>query len=268
MELPPLGPDPRAIRLLKVRRDARQGYISCVSHHYTLSEPDTDPILSLRHIFSESEPYPISYNPMSYVALSYVWGTESNTLRILLNDTPLMIRPNLYLFLQYITSARDQFARELRDSFLWIDALCIDQQSNDDKDKQVPLMGLIFSEARFVIGWLWSATSAMGSDDPNSQAVRSLVAEIAKDRQDVNLADYSSYYHSNHDAELQAWFKARARLEERAEDGMFSAALIRLTEHAYWSRLWVVQEIDLAQHLLILWEGEIFLGRNCNTSYM
>ena len=38
----------------------------------------------------------------------------------------------------------------------WIDAICIDQQSIGEKNKQVRLMGEIYSSAKLVVSWLGS----------------------------------------------------------------------------------------------------------------
>lgn len=44
--------------------------------------------------------------------------------------------------------------------YLWIDAICLNQEDDIEKSEQIPLMGQIYSQARKVIFWL-----GMGSDD-------------------------------------------------------------------------------------------------------
>jgi hypothetical protein len=43
---------------------------------------------------------------------------------------------------------------DLQSQLLWIDALCIDQESIVERQHQVRQMGLIFSAAKAVASWL------------------------------------------------------------------------------------------------------------------
>jgi hypothetical protein len=56
-------------------------------------------------------------------------------------------------------------AAQKSDKYFWIDAICIDQNDKNDKNKQVPLMGDIYSSAIQVIAWLWSPS------DDSDQAI-------------------------------------------------------------------------------------------------
>ncbi|KAF4943498.1 hypothetical protein FGADI_13374 [Fusarium gaditjirri] len=88
------------------------------------------------------------HTPCDYICLSYVWGTGSQT--------------------QYTTKTRDQLSkpggldnvelpqtildaikvtRELGIRYIWIDALCIMQDDNDDKAKIISNMGGIYANA-------------------------------------------------------------------------------------------------------------------------
>jgi len=44
---------------------------------------------------------------------------------------------------------------------LWIDAVCINQHSDDEKNHQIPLMRCIFSQAHMVLGWLGEAPEGL-----------------------------------------------------------------------------------------------------------
>jgi len=56
----------------------------------------------------------------------------------------LLITRNLFGCLRVLTS----------NNYLWIDALCINQSDNVEREIQVPLMGSIYTNARHVIVWL------------------------------------------------------------------------------------------------------------------
>ncbi|KAF1818395.1 HET-domain-containing protein [Dissoconium aciculare CBS 342.82] len=82
-----------------------------------------------------------------YTALSYYWGDAGPAHEVLVEGHPVKI-----------TSTVDQMLRHLRQVHrpitLWLDQLCIDQESNADKSIQVRLMGSIYSKAENTIIWL------------------------------------------------------------------------------------------------------------------
>ena len=90
-------------------------------------------------------------NP-KYIALSYVWDQGEPTHSIKMYTAghyagELCIRPDLYAAMT-----------QLRDSesviFLWIDAICINQASIQEKNQQVPLMAVVYRRAEHVCVWL------------------------------------------------------------------------------------------------------------------
>ncbi|KAK5309081.1 hypothetical protein LTR70_010619, partial [Exophiala xenobiotica] len=165
-----------------------------------------------------------------YIALSHVWGSHSATFAIMLDERPFWVRPNLYSFLLY-------GLEKFRDQDFWIDALCINQDDIKEKNQQIPLMGQVFSRASKVIGWLHGSFitapnySAGGQADPNVLGPM-LLATLIEDDPLMPL--------------------------ERCDNsrGIMSATLMRLMEHEYWSRLWIVQELALARRVVFLWEGQ------------
>jgi hypothetical protein len=77
---------------------------------------------------------------LSYTAVSYVWGAAEPTENILINGRPFTVRQNLWHLL-------DQLRRENYQGDLWIDAIAIDQSSDDERSHQVVMMGYIYSYA-------------------------------------------------------------------------------------------------------------------------
>ena len=90
---------------------------------------------------------PLAAGP-NFEALSYVWGegTKNKTIEIRgLGAVPLT--DNLFAALQALR--HEEMGR-----LLWIDALCIDQQNNEEKSWQVLFMKDIYAKATRVQIWL------------------------------------------------------------------------------------------------------------------
>jgi hypothetical protein len=81
--------------------------------------------------------YPID-RTVEYLALSYVWGKRSQ--KCFSVGSKVEIVP---------ATIRDAIAvtRSLRMQFLWVDSVCIDQKSHDDKPEQIMLMSAIYRGA-------------------------------------------------------------------------------------------------------------------------
>ncbi|KAF6825064.1 hypothetical protein CPLU01_10517 [Colletotrichum plurivorum] len=77
-----------------------------------------------------------------YRALSYVWGEPrpSSTYTAIVNDAIVPVTENLYLAFRRVRG-HAAFA----DTALWVDALCIDQSSVEERGHQVGIMGEIYS---------------------------------------------------------------------------------------------------------------------------
>lgn len=73
-----------------------------------------------------------------YEAISYVWGSRTKSEEIICNGKPALITVNLSKALRQI-----RYASKRR--VLWADSLCIDQDSEDEKNQQVALMGKIYA---------------------------------------------------------------------------------------------------------------------------
>lgn len=107
--------------------------------------------------------------------------------------------------------------------WLWIDQLCIDQSSIDEKNHQVAQMGAIFSEAIEVLVWLGKGT------DGTEEAVRTAAYSV----QEYKRVDCTM-------SELQAFQK--------------------IVANRYWSRLWIIQEFVLARTVVIMSGSEQVSG--------
>jgi len=87
-----------------------------------------------------------------YEALSYTWGEEDATRTIELNHRSFRVRKNLYDALYHLRNNE-------KERVIWVDAICINQNDNDERSCQVSIMPSIYSRAQKVLVWLRLGTS-------------------------------------------------------------------------------------------------------------
>lgn len=162
-------------------------------------------------------------NAPKFTALSYVWGNPSETKPIILDGKPFAITVNLEAGLQVIR-------KRWRRSVLWIDAICINQKDDQEKNTQVPQMRRLYSEAPKALVWL-------GPSSPNSERFVSWAkAQVAKRRS----TSTASYY--------WAWLDIRAAISGAGKQKRDLAVLqllngyFELQSLSYWTRMWTFQE--------------------------
>jgi len=85
-----------------------------------------------------------------FAAFSYVWGRESHTDTIYIDGTEHRIKPNLAAGLRRFRARFRQDPRlRIRLISIWVDAICINQDSTEERNHQVPLMKSIFSGCEY-----------------------------------------------------------------------------------------------------------------------
>lgn len=91
----------------------------------------------------------LSSTTVLYNAISYTWGNPLACRPIVVDGHPRLIADNLHQFLQQASNIPGRLH-----SWLWIDALCIDQTNAAERMHQVGLMAQIFGRADEVVVWL------------------------------------------------------------------------------------------------------------------
>lgn len=85
-----------------------------------------------------------------YEALPYEWGIPTdNSYFVVVGGRNVQIRENLWHALWHL---RDD--KEGKVKVLWVDALCIDQKDNEERNHQVKRMARIYTRASLVIAWI------------------------------------------------------------------------------------------------------------------
>ncbi|KAF5530822.1 het-domain-containing protein [Fusarium phyllophilum] len=109
---------------------------------------------------------------------------------------------------------------QLRDSFidrvLWADAICIDQSNIKERGKQVRIMAEVYCKARQVIVWLGEATS---DSDVAMQKIRAV---------------------------------AEGHSIQAEQDNFIPESIASLLKRQWFQRVWVLQEVAAAQHVLLV----------------
>lgn len=109
------------------------------------SNPDSEPIKSkLRVINLDDCP--------RFTALSYVWGTYAPISHFIICDNVKVNIPS------NCHSALRHLRKKLGKLTIWLDSVCINQDDQDEKLQQIPLMGDIYSKAESVYVWLGDGT--------------------------------------------------------------------------------------------------------------
>ncbi len=220
------------------------------SHHYealdhnaaefrlvTFARTEDGEIRGRLHVFRISE-------CPAYVAISYTWGEDPPQYTIYLDGQKFQLRENIYQALQSILILRARnrprdppLPKKLRPhglsrraaecEYFWIVTICIDQACLAERNHQVCIMGLIFSNTDLMISWL-------GRESDRSVDVMQAIC-------------------IGHDIGPIPFAIGQPPLPQHLRDMLDIFARLE-----YWSRLWIVQEIILAKDILVGW-GNVFL---------
>ncbi|KAL9051027.1 MAG: hypothetical protein Q9206_004856 [Seirophora lacunosa] len=138
----PLSRESYAIRVLQLLPSkSGSDFLTCKLHEYPLENADTT-----NHV---------------YEALSYVWGGEEKPKSIMIStDDPNegSQRPHSELAItQSLHTALSRLQHPQFPRFLWVDAVCINQMNDQEKEHQIQLMPAIYARARCVLVWLGEA---------------------------------------------------------------------------------------------------------------
>jgi hypothetical protein len=177
--------------------------------------------VELQHVTIEGDNIP------DYEALSYVWGSIEDPIPIQvgLEGMHILITRNLFealIHLRYVEQPR----------VLWVDAICINQGDMAERNAQVARMGDIYRKARQVVVWL-------GPEENDSSYAMEWI-QLVSSR--ISSCD---------------WSQAKVVVESPAESPLptgqrVSMALQDLFHRSWFERLWVWQEIELAEQGLLL----------------
>lgn len=156
-------------------------------------------------------------DPPRYEAVSYRWEQTADAHFISVNGVKFPVRRDM-------VSLLSEFRRQSYPSspIFWIDSICINQNCTQDRNKQVQLMGKIYSKASLVRMWI-------GTESDFAVQAFELIRHCG-------TADRTPA------EDIAANFM-------RNEIG--TKAVTKLLQREYWNRMWVFQEIVLAKEAVV-----------------
>jgi hypothetical protein len=168
---------------------------------------------------------------IQYEALSYVWGDVTNKRTIEIDGHAVAITANLH-------SALKHLQLDSQERTIWVDAICIDQSNEKEKQQQVSRMNRIYEKASRVVVWL-------GEGWKGSDLAMEFLSKLGTDASlhlDPSLSPSISVQGKN----------------LGSQD--LCKHLIRLFDLPWWKRTWTVQEFVLAEDLVFQCSRSLVTG--------
>ncbi|EPE32054.1 heterokaryon incompatibility protein [Glarea lozoyensis ATCC 20868] len=234
----------RLLRLLSLASSNRTA--ASAASDDTQDYHDTEIVCELFHAFADDKP--------KYHALSYTWGSAEGTELISLDGIQVPVTENLADALKNIRDDHNNIV-------LWVDAICINQQDDAEKSKQV-------SRMRYIYGSSFSTIVFLGaSDDKHDESLaeydlmnislsakgipdliaRLLRLDLMKEGRSDGGED-ENVFKNLKDASAQLIQDAMVDLPKTIS---FVEATRRLLVAPYWQRIWVWQEFVVSPEVVL-----------------
>lgn len=153
-----------------------------------------------------------------FTALSYAWDSQDGTVRIICDGALISVTKNCVAALRNIHGDRGE-------SRMWVDAICIDQESTEEKIQQIGIMGDIYKTAAGVRVWL-------GEQDDSSSLVCDYFAKVS------GIDDVLAIRDSEQEA-------TKIGLDMARTWPQLSKSLADFFGRSWFTRAWPVQEVTL-----------------------
>lgn len=167
-----------------------------------------------------------------YEALSYFWGDDDRTCQVNCAGKSIKVTPNL-----------DVALRQLRHldgpRFLWVDAVCINQDDILEKTQQVRIMQEIYANAREVVIWLGKNSS---DDALAFNALRELRSRLIQ-HDNARSAVRLGWYRDKSGSILTGGDSILENLQYRH--------IIQLLRREWFHRTWIIQEVASAKSAVV-----------------
>ncbi|RYO75500.1 hypothetical protein DL764_010383 [Monosporascus ibericus] len=193
----------------------------------------------------------LSENTHSYEALSYTWKDPFQTKYDPFGSAEPGEQPSIICNGIHVPVGRNLFSALWtlrygdRSRFIWADALCINQNDNTERSRQVQRMSSIFENASRVVIWL-------GNDEEGivSEAFSGICVVVNAWRESAGRTDLVS----------PATFSPASEQRLVSADSLAWPSILALYEQSWFSRTWVLQEAALARDAVVVWD-------ECNISW-
>ncbi|KAI8626514.1 hypothetical protein F5Y19DRAFT_445920 [Xylariaceae sp. FL1651] len=174
-----------------------------------------------------------------YDATSYTWGSPENPVLINCNGLRLWVQRNAFDMMLDLRQT-DQPRK------VWIDAICINQCSLDERAAQVSIMHQIYRRAGSVSVWL-------GCEDEYSSTAMAFAATLDTDKlvKEFSYCEYGSNWARF--AEKSYFFDPSSNLGVDADLLKDQAvAIVNFLNRPWYSRVWIQQEASLCSNTRVV----------------
>ncbi|KAI1264001.1 heterokaryon incompatibility protein-domain-containing protein [Xylariaceae sp. FL1019] len=176
-----------------------------------------------------------------YEALSYCWGSPIKSKQIIVNDATFQVTDNLY-------AALKRMRQETKPRVLWIDAICIDQNSVPEKNTSVPMMKTIYQEARRVVIWL-------GEHDGRTKTAFASMEFAASKAHPIRPGTTAACDWKRVRRGDKPIFPLVGQIWDEVESYQASQALNSIFQRPWFTRTWTVQELVVASDVIVICGG-------------
>jgi hypothetical protein len=234
------------------------------SQHIRLLKPILSSISNDENLQYTLESFDLREAP-SYVALSYTWGPPEGSDFHKVEDTTPEFNHSVFVNGRHILVTQNLFdglvvlRQKAIDGFLWIDAICINQQDFGERSSQVSVMDLIYSGADHVVVWLGPDTRQ------EAQEVSKIFQKLSQYWDDiVSESNWDAFDQPGHVIADRAGLPGLRAFHMRQEDDQVLAwkPVILFFQQRWFHRIWTIQEVLLATHVRVLYGDTELLWKN------
>jgi hypothetical protein len=200
-----------------------------LQHHDSIRILKLNPAVSSDEELSGGLIYARLEDTLEYEAISYTWGEPEYPDTLYLGRVCLKITANLAAALRSL-----RFSDHPR--LLWADAVCINQKSIEERNHQVELMSDLYKRACTVICWL-------GEPSPRTETAIAAYEKLARGSEVFGVQRGDTWLQFEQ-SELEGPEELKSGLLQWAA---FSG-MQDIYERLYFSRLWIIQEVSLAEN--------------------
>lgn len=195
-----------------------------------------------------------TYEPISYCWKAYTrkhwWGVtykekRQKTFQIQVDGAGLYISESLQVALR-------QLRLKTRVRLLWADAICINQADDNEKSVQVAIMGEIYRAGKQTVVWLGDANCWTGRAFRFLKLVSSQVSEASDSPELCNQPEDESNYSRGDGSAKGPRLRHLKNVWASFQDRISHLALRSVLCRPYFERAWIVQEVVLSGHAVVM----------------
>ena len=181
---------------------------------------------------------------IEYQTLSYTWGdSHDKASRVITRSGDIAVTPKLHDILVIIRGDYAFNDLNTHKLGLWVDAICIDQMDPDDREQQVGIIGSIYSRSTRLIIWLGHYFTHAVEEDI-FWLVENLMRELERTSRPIDTNASSPKESLSQHPYWTKWWVVQEILRMFGSTNMSAnAPKGSLSQHPYWRRCWIVQEI-------------------------